>query len=242
MHSEVALQAQSGGAESGTVGVLEVRGCDGCCRCSMVLISGSSELLVLSVLKVFNSFVSSAAPLWSFTDGLLQLLWFKFTPLKAGFDGVLVPFLRAALVSFALQKLSVQQASWHVVLFHPDAMSQPAELCLEEHGLDTCGVSTVQDFEVCNAVLQADSKDGREGSHMKVLQLLYVPAVECPRLTPVEERGESHSIVDSQLGRQPNVVLTKHSVSDYDFTIPVYAKIIGFGPIRMLTVTQFKKK
>lgn len=105
-----------------------------------------------------------------------------------------------------------------MVLFHPDAMSHPAELCLEEHGLDTCGVSTVQDFEVCNAVLQADSKDGREGSNMKVLQLLYVPAVECPRLTPVEERGESHSIVDSQLGRRPNVVLTEHSVSDYDFT------------------------
>ena len=96
--------------------------------------------------------------------------------------------------------------------------------------------------EVCDPVLPADSKDGTEGSHMKLVQLLYVPAVECPRLTPVEERGESHSIVDSQLGRQPNVVLTKHSVSDYDFTIPVYAKIIGFGPIRMLTVTQFKKK
>lgn len=52
----------------------------------------------------------------------------------------------------------------------------------------------------------------------KLLQLFYVPVVECPRLTPVEKRGESQSIVDSQLGRQPNVVLTEHSVSDYDFT------------------------
>ena len=59
MHSEVALQAQSGGAESG-VGALEVRGFDGCCRCSMALISGSRELFASSVLKVFNSFVSSA--------------------------------------------------------------------------------------------------------------------------------------------------------------------------------------
>ena len=167
MHSEVALQAQSGGAESGTMGALEVGGSDGCCRCSMALISGSSELLASSVLKVFNNFVSSAAPLWSFTGGLLQLLWFEFTPLKAGFDGVLVLFLWAALVSFALQELSVQQASWHAVLFHIDDMSHPAELCLEEHGLDTCGVSMVQDFEVCDAVLPADSKDGTEGSHMK---------------------------------------------------------------------------
>ena len=176
----------------------------------MALLSGSSELLASSVLKVFNSFVSSAAPLWSFTGGLLQLLRFEFTPLKAGFGFVLVPFLRAALVSFALQELSVQQASWHAVLSHPDDMSHPAELCLEEHGLDTCGVSTVQDFEVCDAVLPADSKDGTEGSHMKLVQLLYVPAVECPRLTPVEERGENHSIVDSQLGRQRKVVLTEH--------------------------------
>lgn len=191
MHSEVALQAQSGGAESGTVGALEACGCDGCCRCSMALISGSSELLVLSVLKVFNSFVSSAAPPWSFTGGLLQLLWFKFTPLKAGFDGVLVPFLRAALVSFALQELSVQQASWHAVLFHPDDMSHPAELCLEEHGLDTCGVSTVQDFEVCDAVLQADSKDGREGSHSKASPASLCAGGRVSKThTRREERGE----------------------------------------------------
>ena len=84
----------------------------------MALISVSSELLASSVLKVFNHFVSSKAPLWSFTGGLLQFLRFEFKPLKAGFDGVLVPFLRAALVSFALQELSVQQASWHAVLFH----------------------------------------------------------------------------------------------------------------------------
>ena len=163
----MARQAQSGGAESGTVGALEVRCCDGCCRGSMALISVSSELLASSVLKVFNHFVSSTAPLWSFTGGLLQFLWFEFKPLKAAFDGVLVPFLRAALVSFALQELSVQQASWHAVLFHIDDMSHPAELCLEEHGLDTCGVSMVQDFEFCDAVLPADSKDGTEGSHMK---------------------------------------------------------------------------
>ena len=84
----------------------------------MALISVSSELLASSVLKVFNHFVSSTAPLWSFTGGLLQFLWFEFKPLKAA--GVLVPFLRAALVSFALQELSVQQASWHAVLFHQD--------------------------------------------------------------------------------------------------------------------------
>ena len=99
----MAQHAQSGGAESVTVGALEVRGCNGCCKCSMAFFSGSNELLASSVLKVFNSFVSSAAPLWSFTGGLLQLLWFDFTPLKAGFDSGLVPFLRAVLVSFALQ-------------------------------------------------------------------------------------------------------------------------------------------
>ena len=153
MHSEVALQAQSGGTESGTVGALEVCGCDGCSRCSMALISGSSDLLAQSVLKVFNSFVSSAAPLWPFTGGLPHLLWLELTTLKAAFDGVLVPFLRVVLVSFALQELSVQQASWHAVLLHPDDMSYQPELCLEEHGLDTRGVSTVQDFEVCDAVL-----------------------------------------------------------------------------------------
>ena len=79
-------------------------------------------------------------------------------------------------------------------------MCHPAKLCLEEHGLDTCGVSMVQDFKVCEAVLPADSKDGTEGSHMKLIRFLYVLAVECPRLTPVEERGENPSIVDSQLG------------------------------------------
>ena len=154
-------------------------------------------------------------------------------------------------MSFALQELSVQQASWHAVLFHPDDMSHPAELCLEEHELDTCRVSTVQDLEVCDAVLPADSKDGTEGSHMKLLQLLYVPAVECPRLTPVEERGENHSIVESQLGRQPNVVLTEHSVSespqrlacfaDPGIDFPVQGAIAGDGASEVLELINIGK-
>ena len=41
---------------------------------------------------------------------------------------------------------------------------------------------------------------------MKVLQLFDMPAVQCPSLASIQERGQDYSSVDSQLHREANVM------------------------------------
>ena len=60
------------------------------------------------------------------------------------------------------------------MLLHADDMAHPYQLCLQHHGINTRGVSTVQDLSVADAVLQADSKYGVNGKHVKLLQLFVL--------------------------------------------------------------------
>ena len=129
---------------------------------------------------------------------LLQFLWLDVTPLYVCFHSVFVSQLWAALVSLAELELSVHQASWQPKLLHSDDMPHPSKLSLDEHGLNAGGVGTLKNLQVGDVVLPADSEYGTESSHVEVLQLFDVSAIQCPCFTTVEEGGEYHSIIDLQ--------------------------------------------
>ena len=57
-------------------------------------------------------------------------------------------------------------------------MAHPSQLCLQQHGLNTGGVSTVQDLSVGDAILPGDSEYGAKGTHVELLQLFDMSAVQ----------------------------------------------------------------
>lgn len=104
------------------------------------------------------------------------------TPLKVFLHSVLVLLARAALLFLASIKFSIQQLTGHAMIIHPDDISHPLQLDLDEYGLNPGNLCTVQDLEVCDMVLPADANYGTEGTHTKVLQLVNMPVVQCPSL------------------------------------------------------------
>ena len=68
------------------------------------------------------------------------------------------------------------------MIVHPDDISYPSQLDLDEYGLNPGTLCTVQDLEVCDMVLPVDANYGTEGTHTKVLQLVNMPVVQCPSL------------------------------------------------------------
>ena len=105
------------------------------------------------------------------------------TPLKVFLHSVLVLLARAALLFLASLKLSIQQLTGHAMIVHPDDISHPSQLGLDEYGLNAGTLCRVQDLKVCDMVLPADAKFGMEGTQAKVLQLFDMPVVQCPSLT-----------------------------------------------------------
>jgi len=59
-------------------------------------------------------------------------------------------------------------------------MPHPSELGLEQLGINAGRVSMVQDLQVGDAILPAYSQNGSEGSHVGILQLLDVSAIQRP--------------------------------------------------------------
>lgn len=86
------------------------------------------------------------------------------------------------MLFLASLKLSIQQLTGHAMIVHPDDISHPSQLDLDEYGLNPGTLCTVQDLEVCDMVLAVDANYGTEGTHTKVLQLVNLPVVQCPSL------------------------------------------------------------
>ena len=94
----------------------------------------------------------------------------------------------------------------HAMIVHPDDIFRPSQLGLDKYDLKAGTLYTVQDLNICDMILPVDPKYGMEGTHAKVLHLFDMPAVQCPSLTSIQERGQDYSSVDSQLHREANVM------------------------------------
>lgn len=112
-----------------------------------------------------------------------------------------MPQFWSTLVSFAGLELSVHQAFRHPTCVHPNHVSNPTKLGLDDDGLYTGGFSFVKNLQIGDAILLFDSQDGAESWHVEELKFLYMPAVQCPCLITIEQGGKDHSIVDLQLHR-----------------------------------------
>ena len=159
-------------------------------------LSGSSEFLASSLFEVGSSSVNRASPFWSVHGIFLQVSWIDVVPLEIGSDCVSIPQFWSTLVSFAGLEFPVHQASRHPTLLHLNHVSNPLKL-----GLDDGGLSLIEDLQIGDVVLPPDSQDGAESSHVEELQFLDMPAIQCPRLTTIEEGGKNHGIVDLQFHR-----------------------------------------
>ena len=69
-------------------------------------------------------------------------------------------------------------------------MSNLSKFGLDDGGLDAGGLSLIEDLLIGDVVLPLDSQDGAESSHVEELQFLDMPAIQCPRLTTIEEGEE----------------------------------------------------
>ena len=182
-------------------GALEVSCCNHCQGCSAVSLSGSSEFLALSLLKIGNSSVNQTLPFWSVHGISLKVSRINVAPLEIGFDRVFILQFWSTLISFAGLKFPVHQVSRHLTFLHSNHMSNPSKLGLDDGGLYAGGLSLIKDLQISDVVLPPDSQDRVESSHVEELQFLDMPAIQCPRLTTIEEGGKNHGIVDLQFHR-----------------------------------------
>ena len=60
-------------------------------------------------------------------------------------------------------------------------------------------LGSVQGLHVGDLVLPADTKEGTKDTHMELLQLLEMPAVQRSGLAPTEEKCEKNGSVDLEL-------------------------------------------
>ena len=122
-------------------------------------------------------------------------------PLEIDFDRVFIPQVWSSLVSFAGLEFPVHQACRHPTLLHSNHVSNPSKLGLDDGGLYAGGLSLIEDLQIGDVVLPPDSQDGAESLHVEELQFLDMPAIQCPRLTTIEEGEKNHGIVDLQFCR-----------------------------------------
>ena len=198
----------SGRTKSCTEGTLEL--CCYCCDrcCSVVLLKGRGKTLASLFFKLCCSSSGQAAPAGSFHRCRLELDWFGVTPFPFIFQEILESLVRVLLASFVEHQLSIKQWAWHAVFLHPDDMSYPTKVGLEKHCFNVCCLDSIQDLKIGDLVLPA--KDGTEGIYTKLLQLLNVPAVQCPGLAPIEKKCKSNRTADLELRRKSDVVLVEH--------------------------------
>ena len=80
-------------------------------------------------------------------------------------------------------------------------VSNPSNLGFDDGGFYAGGLSSIKDLQIGDVVLPPDSQDRVESPHVEELQFLDVLAIQCPRLTTIEEGGKNHGIVDLQFRR-----------------------------------------
>ena len=145
MNSDVTQQPQSGGTQSGAMGILEVCHC-WCCTVSTV--SSRNKTLTPRFLKSGRGLLDHDSPVWFVSGMFPEFLWLGLTLVLIGFDAVLVALLRSTRVSFARGKFTIQPASRDAIVLHAEDMPHPPELGIDENGFHAGGFSTVQDFNV----------------------------------------------------------------------------------------------
>ena len=72
-------------------------------------------------------------------------------------------------------------------------------------------LGSVQDLKIGDLVLPADAEDGTKSTHIEWFQLLAVPAVQRPGVTPIKKRCENNGTVDLALCGEWDVVLVEQS-------------------------------
>ena len=178
----MALQTQSGREESGTGGALKLHYCDVSKGCSVVSFIGSDESLMVIILEIVGDRVVQRAPVTSVTGCSLKFFRLVAHTIEGFPSQCSCTACVGSLLFLAGLKLSIQQLTGHAMIIHPDDISHPSQLGLDEYGLNPDTLCTIQDLEVCDMVLPADANYGMEGTHTKVLQLVDMPVVPCPSL------------------------------------------------------------
>ena len=169
-----------------------------------VVITAEAALRCLSgssFFKVGSSSVNQALPFWSVHGISLQVSRIDVAPLEIGFDHVFILQFWSTLISFAGLKFPLHQASRHLTLLHSNHVSNPSKLGLDDSGLYAGRLSLIEDLQIGDVVLPPDSQDRAESSHVEEFQFLDMLAIQCPRLTTIEEGRKNHGIVDLQFCR-----------------------------------------
>jgi hypothetical protein len=88
----------------------------------------SSKTLTLLFLEGEHCCSGSCSPGGPVTRCILKLPGLEACPLEVGLEVVLKPFLGTALVVPSGCEFTVEELSWHTVLFHADNMASPSKL------------------------------------------------------------------------------------------------------------------
>ena len=78
-------------------------------------------------------------------------------PLKDFFNIVFEPLSGTTLISFASSEFAIKQMTRNVVTVHYNDIPHPAKLSLKQHSFDVGGVGALQDFQIGDTVLLANS-------------------------------------------------------------------------------------
>ena len=109
-------------------------------------------------------------------------------PFPVLFHTVLGSFAGAFPALLAGHQFSIKQSARQAVFLHPDGTHSPTRLDLVEHCFNARPLGSVQNLKAGHLALPADDKNGTEGTSMKFLQPLEVPAVRCPDIAPMREQ------------------------------------------------------
>ena len=110
------------------------------------------------------------------------------SPFPVLFHTVLGSFAGAFPALLAGHQFSIKQSARQAVFLHPDDTPSPTRLDLEEHCFNARPLGSVQNLKAGHLALPADAKNGTEGTSVKFLQPLEVPAVRCPDIAPMREQ------------------------------------------------------
>ena len=97
-------------------------------------------------------------------------------------------------------------------------MSCLTKLGLEELSFNARCLGSTQDLKIGDLVLPADAEDGTKSTHIEWFQLLAVPAVQRPGVTPIKKRYENNGTVDLELCGEWDVVLVEQSKEPVSYT------------------------
>ena len=88
---------------------------------------------------------------------LLPVLWGECCTIAGYLNVVFEPLSGTTLISFASSELTIKQMTRYAVTVHSNGMPHPAKLSLKQHSFDAGGVGALQDFQIGDTILPANS-------------------------------------------------------------------------------------